>query len=84
MIDGKKKVVQTSASVKGCEDFSNLCISQCIGKSDGKRFYLLHKPIAQILPCEEQSNNGPALDNVLSELVGSNFNLDILLAYGTE
>lgn len=84
MADGKKRIVQASASVKGCEDFSNLCISHCIGKSDGKRFYLLHKPIVQVLPIEEQTNNGPALDKVLSELIDSNFNLEILLAYGTE
>ena len=82
--DGKKRIVQASTSVKGCEDFSNLCISQCIGKSDGKRFYLLHKPIVQVLPIEEQTNNEPALNKVLSELVDSNFNLEILLAYGTE
>ena len=84
MADGKKKNVQVSTSVKDCEDFSNLCISQCIGKSDGKRFYLLHKPIVQVLPIEERSNNGAMLDKVLSELVDSDFNLEKLLAYGTE
>lgn len=82
--DGKRKVVQTSASVKGCEDFSNLCISQCIGKSDGKRFYLLHKPIAQVIPSGIDDSNGQVLDKLLAELVDSNFDLEKLLAYGTE
>ena len=82
--DGKKKAVHTSASAKGCEDFSNLCISQCESKSDGKRFYLLHKPIVQMLPYKINDNKGLALDNMLSELVESNFNLEKLLAYGTK
>ena len=82
--DGKKKAVQTSASAKGCEDFSNLYISQCESKTDGKRFYLLHKPLVQVLPCKIDDSNGKAMDNMLSELVESNFDLEKLLAYGTE
>ena len=82
--DGKKKAVHTSASAKCCEDFSDLCISQCESKSDGKRFYLLHKPIVQMLPYKTNDNKGLALDNMLSELVESNFNLEKLLAYGTK
>ena len=82
--DGKKKAVHASASVKGCEDFSNLYISQCESKTDGKRFYLLHKPLVQVLPCKIDDSNGKAMDNMLSELVESNFDLEKLLAYGTE
>lgn len=82
--DGKKKAVQASASVKGCEDFSNLCISQCESKTDGKRFYLLHKPLVQVSPCKIDDSNGIAMDNMLSELIESNFDLEKLLAYGTK
>ena len=82
--EGKKTAIQASTSVKGSEDFSNLCISQCESKTDGKRFYLLHKPLVQVLSLETNDCNGQVLDNILSELVDSNFNLEKLLAYGTK
>lgn len=84
IIEGKKTAIQASTSVKGNEDFSNLCISQCESKTDGKRFYLLHKPLVQVLSLETNDCNGQVLDNILSELVDSNFNLEKLLAYGTK
>ena len=82
--EGMKTAIQASTSVKGSEDLSNLCISQCECKTDDKRFYLLHKPIVQVLSCKTNDSNGVVLDNMLSELVESNFNLEKLLAYGTK
>ena len=82
--EGKKTAIQATTSVKGNEDFSNLCISQCESKTDGKRFYLLHKPLVRVLSLETSDCNGQVLDNILSELVESNFNLEKLLAYGTK
>ena len=82
--EGKRIAIQTSGAVKGTEELADLCISLCQGKTNENKFYLLHKPIAQIQPCKIDDCNGQTLDNILSELVESNFNLEKLLAYGTK
>ena len=82
--EGKKTAIQASYSVKEIDELTGLCISQCESKTDGKRFYLLHKPLARVLSLETDDCNGQVLDNILSELVESNFNLEKLLAYGTK
>ena len=82
--EGKRVAIKTSEAAKEVEELAGLCISQCKGKTDGKKFYLLHKPIVQVLPCNTDDCKGQVLDNMLSELVESNFNLEKLLAYGTK
>jgi len=82
--EGKRTLIQISASAKDTKSIPDLSISYCEGKSDNKRFYLLHRPIAQVIPSGIDDSNGQVLDDLLAELVDSNFNLEKLLAYGTE
>ena len=81
--EGKRTLIQTSASAKGTKSISDLFISYCEGKSNNKRFYLLHKPICQSIEITSD-NKSEELDKLLFELVESDFNLEKLLAYGTE
>lgn len=82
--EGKRIAIQTSKATREVEELAGLCISQCESKTDGKRFYLLHKPLVRVAPLETNDCNGQVLDNILTELVESNFNLEKLLAYGTK
>jgi hypothetical protein len=81
--EGKRTLIQASASAKDTKSISDLSISYCEGKSDNKRFYLLHKPICQSIEITSD-NKSEELDKLLFELVDSDFNLEKLLAYGTE
>ena len=81
--EGKKVLIQASASAKDVVSISELSISYCEGKSDNKRFYLLHKPICQSIEMTSDCRS-ESLDEILTELVESDFNLEKLLAYGTE
>lgn len=72
MMDKKKKLISITKSIEVI-DKKKLQISLCANRKD--RFYLIHKPLSEIKVSALQEKKQRSLDDILSDLCNSDFDL---------
>ena len=82
--NGNKRIIKTSQYVKENGLNDDLFISLCESSLGKSRFYLLHKKDIMSSRVSDDDIRKSQIDDILSDLVNSNFDLSKLQAYGAK